>query len=80
MFWWKGKGLIIGLIVAALIVGAAKSGKYGVAIGLLGGAVMSFVLKDWEEGSSLYSIPVKIWPYPLLALAALTAYQAYKMA
>jgi len=74
MIWWRGKGLVMGLIVAILVVGGggAHLGKYGVAIGLVAAAVASFALKEWAgEESSLYSIPVRFWPWGLVVLAAL---------
>ncbi len=77
MFWWKGSGLWMGLLVALCIVSAGKAfGKAGVSIGLLSAAVIVFSVKGWiEEESSLYSVPVRIWPYLLFGLSVLTFFQ-----
>lgn len=77
MIWWKGKGLWLGMFVAAIIVGAGKGleGKYGFPAGCAAAAVLTFVVSRLEgpdeEPSSLYSFPIRFWPYLLIILGAL---------
>lgn len=77
MFWWRGNGLWMGLLVALIIVSAGKSlGPKGVPIGFAAAAVIVFCLKSVFEESSLYSIPWKVWPPVLMLLAVLLFFSA----
>lgn len=77
MFWWKGNGLWMGLLVALVVVSAGKVlGPAGVPIGLVAAAAILSGMKGVFEDSSLYSIPFKVWPPALIALAALTYFSA----
>jgi hypothetical protein len=77
MIWWKGKGLWLGIFVLAIIVagGKAVGGKYGFPAGCAAAAVLTFVVSSLEgpdeEPSSLYSVPMRFWPYLLIAIGAL---------
>lgn len=72
MFWWRGNGLWMGLLVALIVVSAGKTfGPVGTPIGFAAAGVIVFGLKGVFEESSLYSIPWKAWPPLLLGLAAL---------
>ena len=71
--WWKGNGLLVGLIVALVIVSAQNTlgTNFGGAIACMLCAVMIFAFRgSIGEESSLYSIPVRIWP-PILFLLSL---------
>lgn len=77
MFWWRGNGLWMGLLVALVVVSAGKAlGPAGVPAGLAAAAVIVFCLKGVFENSSLYSIPWKAWPPGLLIIAALVFFSA----
>lgn len=72
MFWWRGNGLWMGLLIALVVVSAGKAlGPVGTPVGFAAAAVIVFGLKGAFEDSSLYSIPWKAWPPVLLVLAAL---------
>lgn len=78
MIWWKGNGMWLGLIVALIIVGAGRAlgTKNGIPAGCVSAAALMFALRGSAgQDSSLFSVPVRIWPYLLLALAALTYFQ-----
>lgn len=78
MFWWRGNGLWMGLLVALVIVSAGKAlGPVGVSVGCAAAAAIVFILKGVFEDSSLYSIPWKAWPPGLLVLAALLYFSAH---
>ena len=73
MFWWRGNGLWMGLLVALVVVSAGKAlGPVGVPIGFASAAGILFGLKGVFEDSSLYSVPYRAWPPVLLVLAAIT--------
>lgn len=74
MIWWKGSGLWMGILVALAIVSAQKTlGPIGVPVGCLSAAGIVLLLKGKsEEGSALFSIPVRFWPALLVLLAAFT--------
>ena len=73
MFWWKGNGLWLGMLVALIVASASKAmGPMGVPLGLVSAAVIVFVMRSVFEESSLYSVPYKAWPPLLLVLAVLT--------
>jgi hypothetical protein len=69
MFIWKGRGLVLLLLVAAIVYGAGKYGPVAMANGLLLSAVIVYFLRDDE--SHVYYFRVKFWPPLLVVLAAL---------
>lgn len=57
----------------AIAAERALGSHRGVPLGLLAAAVSVFILKNvWEEGSSVYGIPVSYWPPCLLVLAVIS--------
>ena len=74
MIWWKGGGLWMGILVALVVVSAGKTfGPVGTSIGLLTAGVIVLFMKGLVDAeSSLFSVPVRFWPWLLLVLAALT--------
>jgi hypothetical protein len=74
MFWWKGGGLWMGILVALVVFSAGQTfGPVGTPIGLLtAGVIVQFMKGLVHEESSLFSIPVRFWPWLLLVLAVLT--------
>ena len=71
MFWWRGNGLLIGLLAVIPAVGAMKLGATHVALAYAISAVLVFLLRNAIGAeSSLFSITTKFWP-PLLVLIAL---------
>jgi multisubunit Na+/H+ antiporter MnhE subunit len=77
MMWWKGNGLMLALLVAAIIYSAGKLGPFGTVGGLVVSAIVSYIFRDDE--SSFYSFRVKFWPPLFLFLAVVTAISAYRL-
>lgn len=75
MIWWRGDGHWVGILVALCIISAEKTlGAKGVAIGCIAAAGIVLAIGGFiSEGSSMFSVPVKMWPY-LLVLFAVIGY------
>ena len=71
MFWWRGRGLWMVVIIALPIVSAGNLGPRYIPFACLASASFLYVLKDWLGDSSLYSIPVRGWQFLLVGLALL---------
>lgn len=71
MFWWRGNGLMIGLLASLPAVAVTQAGASYPALAYAASAAMIFLMRGTLGAeSSLFSIPTRFWP-PLLLIVAL---------
>lgn len=69
MFWWTGRGIWILGIASLFVLPAEHRGPDYMSFGFGMAAATVFLLRNWFDESSLFSIPARFWPVVLLAFA-----------
>jgi hypothetical protein len=75
MIWWTGRGIWILGIASLFVLPASHRGNDYVSFGLGMAAVTVFLLRNWLDESSLFSIPARFWPYLLLGFSVLAHFK-----